>query len=253
MPGSIYSNGSSLLTDATSVSHYIEGSTISNYISWDTGNVTFGNSEIGGQVTKESGIAPQLYFKYIKKHFGLLEQKKIEDRKKKLERAFDTAVENGQNVLAEKFLCELARETRECALFARGVTTYIEQDIIRKYKNSIRGGHISDTQLKDFTRVIPKKVLEKKKKVEDLFDGFVVYHYWNDRTQDKIAEKQKMSHEEKAKMRDPVLFGWIKESSRLYFIADWEDEYCDLTFDEIVDAVGKESVGEITKEPKLNV
>jgi hypothetical protein len=59
-----------------------------------------------------------------------------------------------------------------------------------------------------------------------------------------------MSSEEKQKMKDPILFGYIKETDRLYFIADWEDEYCDLTFDEIVDVIGE---NKLTKYPKLDL
>jgi hypothetical protein len=59
-----------------------------------------------------------------------------------------------------------------------------------------------------------------------------------------------MSSDEKSKMRDPILFGYIKETDRLYFIADWEDEYCDLTFDEIIDVVGE---NKLTKYPKLEL
>ncbi len=57
-----------------------------------------------------------------------------------------------------------------------------------------------------------------------------------------------MTPDEHRKMKDPILFGWIKENNRLYFIADWEDEFCDLTFDEIVDVVGETK---IEKNPKL--
>ena len=49
-------------------------------------------------------------------------------------------------------------------------------------------------------------------------------------------------------MKDPVVFGIIKETDKLYFVADWIDEYCDLTFRKIVDVVGRE---EISKVPSL--
>ena len=34
----------------------------------------------------------------------------------------------------------------------------------------------------------------------------------------------------------------IKNSNKLYFIGDWIDEYCDLTFDKIIDTMGKELI-----------
>lgn len=191
-------------------------------------------------VHAKTGIAPQLYFKYIKKKFGTLEKMRLDARLKRLEKAFHKAVDNGQEALGEKIIRELSRETRESMMYAKGIKHFIEYDDLTKFKNRIRGGHISDTKLKDFTRVIPKVVLEKKSKVEACFDGFVIYHYWDSAAEEKRQKKQKVTEEEKQRMRDPVLFGVIKESNRLYFVADWEDEHCDLTFEEMVDVIGKD-------------
>jgi len=203
-------------------------------------------------VEVKKGISPQLFFKSVKRKMGLLEGKKFNDRIKRIEKAFINAVDNGQCALGEKLLEELARETRESALFARGIKFFIEKTDLDKNKMKIRDGHISDTRLEKYTRVIPDDVLRAKKKVDDVFDGFVIYHYWNEKEDDVRAGKQKMNDTEKAAMRDPILFGYINESNRLYFVADWEDEFCDLTFDEIIDVIGKDEDEYIlTKNPKL--
>lgn len=219
--------------------------TVDATMSWNAGGVL---STV--QVKKdEKGIHPELFFKYAKKKLGLLEGLKLNRRIERLEKAFNNAVENGQDALGTKMMTELMRETRESVIFSKGITHFIERADLYKHKRNIRGGHISDTRFKDFTRVIPKSVLEKKKKAEAVFDDFIIFHYWNEETEKKREAKQKISEDERARMRDPILFGIIKESDRLYFIADWEDEFCDLTFDEIVDVVGETK---LTKEPKLN-
>jgi len=41
-----------------------------------------------------------------------------------------------------------------------------------------------------------------------------------------------MTEEDK---KDPIAFGKIEETDRYYFITDWEDEFCDLTLEDIVD------------------
>ena len=191
---------------------------------------------------EDGKIHAELAFKYIKKKMGLLEKLYVDRRLKKLEQAFYKAVENGQEGLGQKFMNELVVEMRQSLIAGRGIKHYVENADIKKYKHKIKGGHISDTQFKDFTRIIPKDVLAKKKATEGLFDGYVIYHYWDAETEKKIEKKEKMTPDEKAKMKDPILFGWIKENNRLYFIADWEDEYCDLTFDEIVDVVGESKI-----------
>lgn len=228
------------------------GDSVNGYIT--VSGIASGNAElVSWSVTQKPGISPQLYFKYIKKKFGVLERMRLDSRIKKLERAFNKAVENGQEALGNKLLKEIAREARETVMFAKGVRHFIEYDDLNKHKRNIRGGHISDTKLEDFTRVIPDDVLEKKKKVEGCFDGYVIYHYWDEKAEQNRTQKQKMTEDERGRMRDPVLFGVIRESNRLYFIADWEDEHCDLTFEEMLDVIGKDDEeSTLTREPKLH-
>ncbi len=210
---------------------------------------TGGRGEIEWSMTKEKGqLHPNLYFKYIKSKFNILQKNSIDKRLEELERAFTQAVEAGQDVLAQKFLDAFNLETKQTMLIALGFTTYIEREVLDKYKHKIRGGHISNTMLKDFTRVIPDKVLKKKKKVEGVFDDYEIFHYWNPEAKDV----KKMDPKEKEKMKDPVLFGLIKGSSRLYYIADWEDEYCDLSFNDMIKVLGKVK-NKIHKTPSLDV
>ena len=86
--------------------------------------------------------------------------------------------------------------------------------------------------IKNFTRVLPPEVANKKALADSLmiFDNYVVFHY----DPDKAASAMTRAEEEEAR-KDPILFGVIKGSDRLYFIADWVDEYCDLTLREVVD------------------
>ena len=212
-----------------------------------------GPNVISWNVKKNAGeINPVLYFKYVKSKFNYLQRKMIESRIEKLEKAFDEAVEAGQDVLAKKFLDTLNQEAKEIMLLAKGFDKYVERDIVLKYKNQIRGGHISNTLLKDFTRIIPKKILDLKKKAEGIVDDFEIYHYWNEEEQQKVEKKEKICPEEKAKMRDPVMFGLIKGSNRMYFIGEWDDEYCDLSFNEMIGVMGKVK-HKIAKKPDLNV
>ncbi len=217
-------------------------------------NTDYGSSGTIRVETDKNGIHPELYFKYIKRKFGILEGVRMASRLKKLEKAALAAIDNGQEALSVKFMEELARHVFESELYAKGIKYFIKKEHLDKYKRRIRGGHISDTALEDFTRVIPAKVLKKKKEVEKLFDSFVIYHYWNEEEEQKREKKQKMNEEEKAKMKDPVLFGRKNNDTRLFFIADWIDEFCDLTFDEMADVVAKNDEDiTIPAVPKLNL
>ena len=81
----------------------------------------------------------------------------------------------------------------------------------------------------DFVRPIPQEVVAEKVKCDEahLFDNYVVLHY--------DPENRATTPEAREKARDPILFGLIKGSRRLYFVGDWIDEQCDLTFQQIID------------------
>lgn len=222
---------------------------------WErTGQAYSINELIRYTVTEnKKGINPTLYFNYIKKRFGLLEKMKLDGFLSRIEKAFYKAVENGQEALADKMLDELGRVTREAVMYTKGIRFFIDVEEVRKYKNKIRGGHISDTKFEYYTRVIPDKILKKKKSLEGVFDDFIIYHAYINEIEEKREKKQKIGEKEKSRMRDPVLFGYIKENPGvLYLVAEWDDELCDLSFEEIVDALGKDEKDiKIERNPKL--
>jgi len=206
-------------------------------------------SDISWSVMKSGGnLSPILYFKYIKTKLNFFQKQKIEKRLKDLENAFNTAVENGQTVLAEKFLSEIDMNAKETIAMVKGLKYWINREDLYKFKNSIKDGHISDTLFKDYTRIIPKRVIKEKEKYAGVFDDYVIFHYYSDSQKDL----KKLTPDEKQKMKDPVLFGRIKGSDKFYFIADWEDEYCDLTFDDIIKVIGKDKKFKIEEKVKLN-
>lgn len=206
-----------------------------------SGSSSFGS--VGSiEISNKNGIRPELYFKYIKKKFSTLENMKIDARLKKLDKAFQCAVEDGRDMLADKLMRESIIAFRESLMYGKGIKLFIEREQINKNKRNIRGGHISDTAYESYTRDIPRNIINKVKQLKDLniFDGFIIYHYYEEELEKKREKKQKMSSEEKSAMKDPLIFGYIRESSKLYFIDEWIDEKCDLTFEELIDAMNLE-------------
>jgi hypothetical protein len=88
--------------------------------------------------------------------------------------------------------------------------------------------------IKNFTRPLPQEVVLKIERVNQLevFDNYVVLYY------DPDGKIYKETAREEAKRRDPIVFGVIAGSTKLYYIADWVDEYCDLTLEKFIDAIG---------------
>lgn len=202
---------------------------------------------VDGTIKRNNTIKPEWYFKILKKKFNVLETRRLKKHLKDLTKAFETVVDNKQTGLGEKIMRSVIVITKELAMSVKGIKYYVTYDDAHKYKKNLKTGHISDTRFEQYTRIIPKKVLAKKKKVESVFDGFVIFHYWNDAQKDV----KNMSQEEKNSMKDPILFGYINETNKLYFVADWIDELCELTFSEMVSYLaktGKRSIESIQKE-----
>lgn len=88
--------------------------------------------------------------------------------------------------------------------------------------------------IKNYARPIPQEVIDKKLKADNLhvFDNYVVLHY--DPQKKSYAQTSKEKEIERQKKADPILFGLIKGSRNLYYVADWIDEYCDLTLDKFL-------------------
>lgn len=89
------------------------------------------------------------------------------------------------------------------------------------------------TEIDNFDRVIPDAAADLLSKAEQLavFDNYLILHYDQNKAKNPfLTEKERP----KPKPRDPILFGVIQNSDKFYFIADWIDEFCDLTYKDIL-------------------
>lgn len=98
------------------------------------------------------------------------------------------------------------------------------------------------TYLANYTRPVPQEVQDIKQKVDALciFDNWVVLHY------DPKNENNMLTQEEIRKKRDPILFGVLGVSRKLYMIADWKDDHCDLTWEELAGLMSRKGITDNT-------
>ena len=125
-----------------------------------------------------------------------------------------------------------------------GLTKYVtEKQVIDFYQKINPDQKLKFTWIKNYIRPIPNNVLEIKKKIDEyqIFDNYVILHYDPDHKNTALTKK------EKEIAKDPILFGLIRDSRKLYFIVDWKDEYCDLTLDKMFEVL-KEKVSEINND-----
>lgn len=136
----------------------------------------------------------------------------------------------GQTALLQKLEDLLDMVKGEAVLIAMGLKKYVtEEQVLTFYEKVGEDKNLKLTWIKNFGRIIPESIYEIKKDLDErrIFDNYVILHY------DPINNGEKMTKEEIEKKKDPILFGVIRNSRKLYYIADWKDEYCDLTLEEM--------------------
>ena len=155
------------------------------------------------------------------------------DRVSNYLKALHNAVDMGQTALQEELLKGLITNKYESALFAEGYYYVIDEDTIVDFIKKCEKG-LSLDYIKNFSRPIPQEVVNKISKLNELeiFDNYVVLHY------DPTKTAYKETEYERAKRKDPIIFGLIAGSKKLYYVTDWIDEYCDLTLEKFVDTLG---------------
>lgn len=116
----------------------------------------------------------------------------------------------------------------ENALYAKGRKRLLTERQLLDFTAKCEKGLCLDW-VKDFVRPIPPEIVAEKKACDEdhLFDNYVVLHY--------DPNHRATTPEAREKARDPILFGLIKGSRKLYFVGDWMDDQCDLTFQQIID------------------
>ena len=156
---------------------------------------------------------------------------------------FFSLIRNAANMHQDAQLDELCQNLvlniYESVLAVNGFNKYITFQEIEKMKSD--GKRIVDIDyIQNFGRIIPNEVVEKKMKCDGfgVFENYCVMYY------DPSGETYKMTMEAK---RDPILFGLINHSEKLYYIADWVDDKCDLTLEKVAELC---TVEEIKEAPK---
>ena len=142
-------------------------------------------------------------------------------------RLLDNAYKMNQVAQIDSLSQQLMIQVYESVLAVHGYNRYISFGKLQSLKQG--GKKVIDIDyIKNFNRVIPTEIVEKKLKCDEfhVFDNYCVMYY------DPSGETYAKTSRAK---RDPILFGLINHSEKLYYIADWEDEYCDLTLEDIAE------------------
>ena len=126
-------------------------------------------------------------------------------------------------------------------LLGADIKNFVYQDDVKHLLDKTK--HIKIIELERYPRIIPLEQMEHIQKAKDLgmFDEFCVVF------SDYTGENYQTEEEKKtvARNKDPIVFGYFRHKAtaikhdRFYFITDWEDEYCDLTFGKMIEKMAE--------------
>lgn len=183
--------------------------------------------------TTESKMTPQEYFNTVKDRKNTITDEK-------LLAVYDNCLEllsktkiTGQKKQAAKILFHLECIEKEREIVRMGINTFVYRDDIEYYINKVADESVKIIELENFPREIPDEIVEVIEKVKDKFDKlYIVFTDYTGETEREVEEERKS--------KDPILFGTFQNEKshsvidRFYYLGDWEDEYCSLTLDKMV-------------------
>jgi len=184
----------------------------------------------------EKELTPSEYFEMLKN-----KKNKITDQE--LQRIYDNCLVllnkykiTGQTKAMKKLIFHLETIEKEREIIKLGIDTFIYRDDIEEYIDNIAKDTVKIIELENYEREIPDEIVEAYEKVKDLFDkAYVLFTDYTGKVERQIQKERRD--------KDPILFGTFQDRDsqtvidRFYFIGDWEDEYCDLTLDKMVNEI----------------
>ncbi|QSM00774.1 hypothetical protein YerA41_073 [Yersinia phage YerA41] len=210
----------------------------------------------------EELIEPDEYFNRLK---GCLTESQIDVLNQKLEVVYshlESARKNGQHKLIQTLVFNGKSILREIKASSVGFSRYVNKDDLKKFIDLIKPrDSVKIIELERYPRIIPEDASAKLKLAKDnnLFDTYyVVFTDYTGKDYSTPEEKKIIQRN-----RDPILLGVYDDpilgdkGDRFYLIADWVDEYCDLTFDKMITEMTKvgidvtKAVGDISNPEKL--
>lgn len=191
-------------------------------------------------------LTPQQYFDQVK-------ERKHSITDEELVKIYDNCLEllnkykiTGQKKGIRKLLFHLECIEKEREIVKMGINTFIYRDDIEEYIDTVAKDTVKIIELENYEREIPDEIVELIGEVKDKFDQlYVVFTDYTGKVERQIQKERRD--------KDPILFGTFQNQSnrtvidRFYYLGDWEDEYCDLTLDKMVNETEKAGKRNIVK------
>ena len=193
-------------------------------------------------------IEPYEYFLLLKSKFSTTELNYLFNSLDYLLEQVNNAKRIQQKKLLEIIHFNSKNILREILLNIKGINKFVNREDLLEFIDYVQPeGSVKMIELERFHRTIPAEVVDRIAEVKsfNLFDKyFILFTDLTNQSFETSEEKDII-----ARNRDPIVFGYFKDNNgwvgeRFYPIADWEDEYCDLTLDKLTDQMVKMKIGQ---------
>ena len=179
-------------------------------------------------------ITPTDYFAAVKEKQHTITDEKLRVVYDNCLSLLNKATITGQMDAIKKLIFQLETVEKEIEIVRMGINTFVYKDDIEEYIDDISDKAVKIIELNQYEREIPDEIVGIIANVKDKFDKlYIVFTDYTGEMEQKVAQEDRD--------KDPILFGaFVNEDDhnalvdRFYYLGDWEDEYCDLTLDKMV-------------------
>jgi hypothetical protein len=192
-------------------------------------------------MTEDKKINPDEYFKKVKSKKQVITKEYLITLKDIVEKKRKKCVATKQDMLLKKLEFSYKILKREIELVKEyNITNCVQYEDLKLGIRNVEDKAVKIIELKNYIRDIPDEVVKLLSKLQknNVFDQYYIVFtdYTHETSKHVERERQK---------KDPILFGAFLDNDdkrstpdiheRLYFLADWEDEYCNLTYDKLLE------------------
>lgn len=191
--------------------------------------------------TNKKELTPKEYFEILKTKKEEVTDARLQDIYSNAVKMLEGFIITEQQESAKKMIYHMETIEKEHELVKLGVTTFVYKEDVVDFINNISDDVVKVIELKNYQRALPEEAIQAVSKTKHLFDEFFIVFT------DYTGEAEKKVKKERIE-KDPILFGVFFDKKqdiaieRFYFLADWEDEYCDLTLDKMVSVMEADGV-----------
>lgn len=191
-------------------------------------------------------LTPSEYFNIIKSKKQNITNEDLLNIYSNCEQLANKYVTTGQTSGLRKIIFYMETVAKEIEIVALGINTYIHRQDVEEYIDSISKDVVKIIELENYEREVPDDIIEMIENVKNKFTKlYVLFTDYTGKEEKKVAKARRD--------KDPILFGTFHDDKlsvmvdRFYFLADWEDEYCDLTFDKMIGEIKSKNSVDPTK------